>query len=249
MKGIKVICVRTQYGLNAGLVLRACSNFGVFNLSFVEPQFRKDDSKLILMAAGKSKELLDRVIFSNSLPEVLSGSNVVIGFSRRHGTKRQPTINVTNIFELTTHGNVALLFGPEDNGLTSRDLELCSHLCHIPTHSFMPSMNLSHAVSVVLFSIFLNTNSNCSIKKGRKARVAEFSELNILYERLKRVVNNMVPGKSTRMYYYIKNVLSRSVLSVREVSVFHAFLREIENMLLPNSKNRESHLSIQRHSH
>lgn len=48
----------------------------------------------------------------------------------------------------------ALVFGREESGLTEAELALCAHSCSIPTGSIQPSLNLSHAVCVILAQIF-----------------------------------------------------------------------------------------------
>jgi hypothetical protein len=46
------------------------------------------------------------------------------------------------------------VFGREESGLTEAELRLCAHACAIPTGRMQASMNLSHAVSVVLSGLF-----------------------------------------------------------------------------------------------
>jgi tRNA(Leu) C34 or U34 (ribose-2'-O)-methylase TrmL len=51
-------------------------------------------------------------------------------------------------------GVTALVFGREESGLTEAELRLCAHACAIPTGRMQASMNLSHAVVVVLCGLF-----------------------------------------------------------------------------------------------
>lgn len=51
-------------------------------------------------------------------------------------------------------GVTALVFGREESGLTEAELRLCAHACAIPTGRMQASMNLSHAVAVVLCGLF-----------------------------------------------------------------------------------------------
>lgn len=51
-------------------------------------------------------------------------------------------------------GVTALVFGREESGLTEEELRLCSQSCSIPTGRMQGSMNLSHAVAVVLSGLF-----------------------------------------------------------------------------------------------
>ncbi len=56
--------------------------------------------------------------------------------------------------EVAAQGTTALVFGREESGLTEDELRLCTHACAIPTGRVQPSMNLSHAVGVVLACLF-----------------------------------------------------------------------------------------------
>lgn len=47
-----------------------------------------------------------------------------------------------------------MVFGREESGLSEAELRLCSHSCAIPTGRIQGSMNLSHAVAVVLSRLF-----------------------------------------------------------------------------------------------
>lgn len=51
-------------------------------------------------------------------------------------------------------GVTALVFGREESGLTEAELRLCAQACAIPTGRMQGSMNLSHAVAVVLSGLF-----------------------------------------------------------------------------------------------
>ncbi|GAX85589.1 hypothetical protein CEUSTIGMA_g13004.t1 [Chlamydomonas eustigma] len=48
----------------------------------------------------------------------------------------------------------ALVFGREESGLTEQELRLVRHACAIPSGRIQPSLNLSHAVAVVLSECF-----------------------------------------------------------------------------------------------
>lgn len=51
-------------------------------------------------------------------------------------------------------GVTALVFGREESGLLETELRLCSHACSLPSGRLQPSLNLSHAVAVVLSQLF-----------------------------------------------------------------------------------------------
>jgi len=50
-------------------------------------------------------------------------------------------------------GAVALLFGPEDNGLTNAELDRCHAILSIPTNPAYASLNLAQAVLIAAYEI------------------------------------------------------------------------------------------------
>ena len=62
------------------------------------------------------------------------------------------------------NGKIALVFGPEGIGLINEELQECDFLLSIPTWEGYPIMNLSHAVSIVCYEWFQNTNNVSSEK-------------------------------------------------------------------------------------
>ncbi len=49
--------------------------------------------------------------------------------------------------------NLAIIFGREDRGLTNSELLMANKIFNIPTSHDNPSLNLSHAVSIVLYEL------------------------------------------------------------------------------------------------
>jgi TrmH family RNA methyltransferase len=52
-------------------------------------------------------------------------------------------------------GRIALLFGREGLGLTQDELSRCDLLTHIPSSDGYPVLNLSHAVTIVIYELYL----------------------------------------------------------------------------------------------
>lgn len=50
--------------------------------------------------------------------------------------------------------SVAVVFGREESGLSQDELALCSHRCSIAASESCGSLNLSHAVAVVLSQLY-----------------------------------------------------------------------------------------------
>lgn len=72
------------------------------------------------------------------------------GFERESDGQRQADVAAGSAPMRST----ALVFGREESGLTEAELRLCTLSCSIPTGRIQASMNLSHAVAVILAQLF-----------------------------------------------------------------------------------------------
>lgn len=59
------------------------------------------------------------------------------------------------IFEMD--GKVGLVFGREDYGLYNEEIAACDAMLRIPTSDAYLSLNLSHAVNIVLYTLYIKT--------------------------------------------------------------------------------------------
>ncbi|MGL5722190.1 MAG: TrmH family RNA methyltransferase, partial [Brevinema sp.] len=98
-----------------------------------------------------------KVQIYNDLPTALAPIPLSLGFSRRTGQFRRQDLTLPHVGEFLSqqgHSNIALVFGNEQTGLSAAELR-CTTLCvSIDTHPAQPSLNLSHAVAIVLQQLF-----------------------------------------------------------------------------------------------
>jgi len=155
---IRVVCVRTLYGGNLGSICRAMRNCGLDQLVLVNPNPDLDQVELRKMSM-RSLPVYENRVEVASLEEAVADCGAVAmtsgvdGFYRDHGTT--PRQAAPDLLELATHGPVAVVFGPEDKGLSLDELTLATHLLRIPSHPEYSSLNLSQAVMVVAHELFV----------------------------------------------------------------------------------------------
>jgi tRNA/rRNA methyltransferase len=129
-------------------------------LSLIAPlsDFQSDEAK---QGAAGAQDTLKATEVYQSLEEFYSrdGQGLRIAFSARiNKTRTAQTLNQTlaqlakrspsDFFE---RQSIHLFFGPEDDGLTTQDMNLMNHICSLPTYGAFTSLNLSHAVSLALY--------------------------------------------------------------------------------------------------
>ena len=89
---------------------------------------------------------------------------MVIATSNRKRFLTKKTHNNFNLLmrKIKDFKNIAILFGPENSGLSNEDIRLANFLFTIPTDKLNKSLNLSHAVSIISYEFFrLNKVSTC----------------------------------------------------------------------------------------
>lgn len=144
--------VRPQKASNLGSVARVARNFGLRRLSVVEPAVAPDEESSRL-AAG-ADDVLAGIRRFDRLEAAVSGFSLVVTTSSLRGRGRGRNLELSELPSLLAEArdlaDVAFVFGPERSGLTEEELTKASACLRLPTASEFPTMNLSHAVAVVL---------------------------------------------------------------------------------------------------
>ena len=108
--------------------------------------------------ALKGQKFLDNCkIFYNLENAIFDCDLVLASCGRIDVSKGSFFESSEDLFNWTTSfkkiNNLAIVFGREDSGLTNDELLLANKTFNIPTSMNNPSLNLSHAVSIVLYEL------------------------------------------------------------------------------------------------
>ena len=151
---LAVVLVEPSGPLNVGSVARLCANFGVASLRLVAPRCDPTDPQAKQMAVRGLEQLLACELYP-SLEDAVADCRRVVACSGRVEAKERehllPQPALQWLLEPKPGPNhVALVFGREDHGLHSSELNLAGKLLRIPTSEAYGSLNLSHAVAICL---------------------------------------------------------------------------------------------------
>ena len=175
LDNLYIVLVRPKYSGNIGAAARAMRNVGVHNLRLVTPAaFCRQEADTMAVHA---RELLDTMRTYTSLHEAIADCHMVIGTTCRPGLYREDTQSPRNIapqiVQTLSTNQVAVVFGPEDTGLTNTDLRYCHRLVTIPTAPTFSSLNIAQAVLVCCYEIFLAAQERLGFRERPESPQAQ----------------------------------------------------------------------------
>ena len=166
---LKIILVEPSGPINVGSVARLCSNFNVDQLRIVSPKCNIYSLEAKKMALKGNKFIKECRIYKSILDSI-SDCDVVLATCGRINSPKEYEYDSlekisTWIRNLNGIKNLAILFGREDRGLTNKELLMAHKVFTVYTHKNFPSLNLSHAVSIVLYELSKNAKFDNIMKK------------------------------------------------------------------------------------
>lgn len=149
---IRIVLVRPAQPRNIGAVVRAAANFGAESIRLVAPEnWDAEAEREARVASSGGWDHVD-VKVQESLEDALVGCAIIAGTTARNREHPAARKTPAELFDnLAPDAKVAIVFGPESQGLTSAELNLCHERLTIPSRPEFPSLNLAQAVLVVLY--------------------------------------------------------------------------------------------------
>lgn len=227
---ITIVLVRPKFPQNIGAAARICWNMGITRLILVADQQPARES-MAKMATHKAAHLIDEIEIYPDLPTALSGFTVVVGTTARRGRHRfvQQTSRemVDALLPKLPNNQVAILFGPEDTGLTNNDLKYCQMTSAIPTADFS-SLNLAQAVAIHCYEIHYAIIQN-SKDMVPAPQLASSFELESMYSYLENSLFAIdFIDKISHIHWMsnIRNFLNRTMLTSKDTNIIRGICKK-----------------------
>ena len=228
-----IVLVRPQLPENIGMTARVMDNFGLSKLSIVNPRDGWP-SKIAENSAKHGKNIIKKAKIFNSLNDALAKFNLVIATTNR---KRFLTKKNYNNFsdlkkKIISFKNTAILFGPENSGLSNQDLRLTNDIFTIKTANRNKSLNLSHAVSVISYELFsskkINSNSKENFELVNKLELSNF--MNVLIKDLDSKRFFKPEEKKESMIDNIYSIYNKMHLTKKELRMLWGMHKKLKNL-------------------
>ena len=238
-KQVKIILIETTNSGNIGSALRAMKTMNFSRLCLVRPKdFPSDEVETM---AANAKDLIKQIEVVDNLDEALEGMNFIVGTSSRMRKVPWPNETLENvspriISEVENKTNVAILFGREDRGLTNDELQRCNLHLYIPANKDYPVLNLSMAVQVVCYQLYIDGLLHQDYVQSEYWDVpsAEANHVNRLINHFIEVAEELEvfnKGNPRQIGARIKRMFTRIGLDEMEVNFMRGFLSAVEKKL------------------
>jgi tRNA/rRNA methyltransferase len=155
-KNIKVVLVEPAGPINVGSVARLRENFNVNELRLVSPKCDYLAQEAKKMAVKGVKILEKAKVYEDINPAVADCSRIIATCGRKEHGEIPLYSNkeaLTWALQSKREETIALVFGREDRGLSNEELLKANKVISLNTSNNYPSLNLSHAVAIVLHQL------------------------------------------------------------------------------------------------
>ena len=230
---------------NIGAAARALKNMGCCDLRLVQPASSRlasdsegtypteslgsDDAKKM---AVHGHDILAAASIHPGLDSALADRTLVVGTTARAGGYRSEARSIREMAHelsaLSEANRIALVFGPEDRGLTNEELKLCQRLITIPTAPEYPSLNLAQAVMIVAYELMLATGAARELpSSGQWARIPDVNAMLTRMAKALVAIGFLPEDNPDHIMFALRAILGRVGLRPRELDIMNGIARQI----------------------
>lgn len=233
LNNLCIVLVEPKGARNIGSTARAMANFGMNDLRLVQPQtdHLQEEARQMAVKAGG---ILENARLCPDLAAALTDCHCACGTTRRLGKYRVDILNpddaAQELLRLLDDGRVALVFGREDRGLKTEEIDLCQRLITIPTDDGLPSMNLAQSVAICLYEVY-QQHGKKQHKTVSGKKLAPLPEVEALFEHMRDTflaIDYLNPQNPEHILRTYRRLLGRAGLDAREVRALRGLLSSID---------------------
>jgi tRNA/rRNA methyltransferase len=230
---VAVALIEPQYPINVGHIARLMKNFGLKSLYFVRPNFDKAEAAKYsthgndVLVAAKTVTLSEmRKKF-----DILIGTTAIQAISRLNILRESISAEqLAKIIHDSSTKNFCILLGRESSGLNNEELELCNLVVTIDTKTNYKTMNVAHALAILLYEISkLQSSSELPAKKSKKkVDLASQKDIDLLLQYVSKLADagNYDLHKKPLLEAATKKLLAKSVPTTKDIMLLMSLLRK-----------------------
>lgn len=237
LDNICVVLDEPRDPVNIAAAVRAMKNMGVHNLRLVRPV--EYDPSRVERVAHDTRDIVARIRHFDTLADALADCVHVAGFTARRRAAKwrttEPRDVAPELLGAAAQGRVALLFGPEDRGLSNDALDRTNVVVTIPTTEHA-SLNLAQAVLIALYELHLGApEATRRLAPPRKdAPPASAEQLDRLFADVERALSALDYFRTRNPELILRTVRSltfRAAPDAREIELVRGMAIEVVRAL------------------
>ncbi|HEY9748056.1 MAG TPA: RNA methyltransferase [Allocoleopsis sp.] len=271
LANVRIVLVEPAGPLNIGAIARVMKNMGLHQLVLVNPHCDPLGPEARQMAVH-AIDLLTTAHVVPNLPTALQGCQRAIATTARpraieteleHPRTALPwllaeTAGAENQTEAghTELWQSALIFGPEDRGLSNEELNYAQRFIRIPSSPTYPSLNLAQAVAVCCYELYQCIQGVPLVGPGSvvselaaiappaslAVATAPLEALEGYYQQLETLllkIGYLYPHTATSRMEKFRRLFNRAELSTAEVAMLRGILSQMAWALQQSQKYEE----------
>ncbi|NUM34117.1 MAG: RNA methyltransferase [Candidatus Brocadiae bacterium] len=243
---IVVVLVETKTAGNIGSVSRAMTNMGFDDLRLVNPLTDHLSDQAKMLAHG-CNEFLEKIKVFPTLETAIQDCSLVLGTSHkpvRYNQKSFAAREIGNtLVSYCEKNKVAIVFGREDCGLSNDEINLCSWLVNIPSAREYPSLNLSQAVMLICYELYM---SSLPTLEQEIPEFAKYEDIERFLAYITKILDSLgFHHKNNRSEIFVgtlRRVLTRIGIDAKDLKVFYKLFEQIESATKCKAQNSENPL-------
>ncbi len=248
LANVRLILVEPAGPLNVGAIARVMKNMGITQLFLVNAQCDPESSEAQKMAVH-ARDRLAMAQRVTTLPEALRGCRRVVATTARDRRLKIKTESPRQVLPWLLANPSALIFGPEERGLSNTELNYAQRFLKIPTSEAYLSLNLAQAVSVCCYELRLAALERVETSGSQGGAVAggmmeessdaaPVEQLEAYYQHLEDLlldIGYLYPHTAEDRMMKLRRLFSRACPSTQEVAMLRGVLSQVRWKIQPNN--------------
>jgi tRNA/rRNA methyltransferase len=230
LTNLRIVLVRPRGSGNIGSIARVMKNFGARELAIVGSARTRSFWARAMAVHGR--DILSEAKCYETIREATADCRLIVGTTARSGLyrnhSRRPREVAPEIAAAARSAKVALLLGPEDHGLSNKDLEPCQLLITIPTHSDYQSLNVAQATVVCLYEIFVASMTELPRSAIKRAEAQNIERMFDIMRHSLLKIGFLDSENPEHMLLAFRRFLGRAGLEDKDVRILTGLFRQIE---------------------
>lgn len=243
LERVTIVLVEPSHPGNIGAVARAMKTMGASKLVLVSP--KRYPCAEATERAASADDILSQARVVETLPQALEGIHWVVASSARNRYLEWPVISPSELADLFEtdyiKGEVAVVFGRENSGLTNEELKYChKHVC-IPANPDYSSLNLAMAVQLICYELrmkalfFADSKvSQSKIEQCPKDNLVPMENMERFYQHLQQTISTtgfLDPKKPKLLMNRLRRLFNRASPDAAELNILRGILKSVDEKI------------------